>query len=335
MRHLKGALSEIRGIFRRFRDKREAHRQSFTVLAQISREPDFLREALECHVAIPQRLNTLNYPSVAVEVETNPDFAVVLNCWIPLPSYRTDVTTTSIHHHGDMLLTTTTLFGPGYEHWMLSLPQEVGPEQYTMRVLDVAPHPRHHVLFVDSWTCHVPLYPESLSITLALWSNNQPTSWRDRIKRSPLVKGNEAMLRKFAASAGLKRMLDLKVVDSFDFYPGERGFKRMKQRVYFPRGSNQDYLHSLFHVIQRTGNEHISAQLRRLVRSGAALSAPLVVEELTGYLEAGRPIEGRLSPGHYDVPYQNFTRSDIERALASFSSPEQRETIQWRPEARK
>ncbi len=330
MRYLEAASNELRSIFRRFRDKREAHRQSQPRLEQISREPDFIREALERHVATPERLNTLNYPSVAVEVESNPDFATVLNCWIPLPSHRTDVTTTSIHHHGDMLLTTTTLFGPGYEHWMLSLPRETGPEEYTMRMLEVAPHARHHVLFVDSWTCHVPLYPESLSITLALWSNSKPTSWRDRIKRIPLVKGNEAVLRKFAASAGLKRMLDLKVVDSFDFYPGDLGFRRIKQRIHFPRGSNEDYLQSLFHVIQRTGNEHICAQLRTLLGSGASLSSPRVVEELTDHLAAGRSIEGRLSPGHYDVPYQNFTRSDIARALGSLSSPQDREPIQWR-----
>ncbi len=158
------AVYELTGIFRRFRDKREAHEQCRRLLEQISREPGFLREALELHTARPASLNQLNYPSVAVEVSRNPDFVLVLNCWIPLPSRRTDLTTNAIHHHGNLLLTTTTIFGPGYEHWMLSLPEEINQEQYAMRVLDVSPHRLHDVLFVDSWTCHVPLYAESLCI---------------------------------------------------------------------------------------------------------------------------------------------------------------------------
>ncbi len=150
---------------------------------------------------------------------------------------------------------------------MLSLPEEINQEQYAMRVLDVSPHRLHDVLFVDSWTCHVPLYAESLCITLALWSNDKRTSLRDRVKRIPWLNNHAAILRNIAVSAGLKRALDLKVVDSFDFYPDGRGFKRLKQRIYFPRGPNEDYLHSLFHVVQRTGNEHISSQVRKLFQS--------------------------------------------------------------------
>ncbi len=129
-----------------------------------------------------------------------------------------------------------------------------------------------------------------------------------------------AILRNIAVSAGLKRALDLKVVDSFDFYPDGRGFKRLKQRIYFPRGPNEDYLHSLFHVVQRTGNEHISSQVRKLLPSARSLLSPSAIQQLVGDLETGRPIEGRLSPGHYDAPYLNFSRADIQRALESCPS---------------
>jgi hypothetical protein len=43
-------------------------------------------------------------------------------------------------------------------------------------------------------------------------------------------------------------------------------------------------------------------------------NAPFV-EGLLARLERGERIEGRLSAGHYDVPFANFRVADIERAM--------------------
>jgi len=315
MSFVDAAVDELRNTFRRMPDKREAHRQSGIVLEQVSREPYFVREALERHVSAGESLNELNYPVVSVQVATNSYFTLVLNCWIPLPSRCGDVTTKAIHHHGNVLLSTATMFGPGYEHWMFSTPEQVRPGQYAMNMIEAAPHPLHHVAFVNSWICHVPFYPESLTITLALWSSDKPTSWLDAVKRVPLLNRRASGLRRLAASMGLSRPFDLKIVDSFDFYPVEKSFGTIKNRVEFTRGPNEDHLQSLFHVIQQTGNEHISAQVRRLLGSDMRLRSPQAVEKLASDLEAGRPIESRLSRGHYDVLHMNFTKSEIEIAL--------------------
>src|SRR5262249_779060 len=123
-------------------------------------------------------------------------------------------------------------------------------------------------------------------------------------------------LRTLARRVGLVSALDLKVVEYFDFCPVEGGFAVMKDRKEFPRGPVEDRLCSLFHVLQRTANEGLASVIRRRL-DVEELDCREVAVQLTSDLEAGRPIEGRLSPGHTGVPFANFTSADIGRALAA------------------
>ncbi len=68
-------------------------------------------------------------------------------------------------------------------------------------------------------------------------------TWKDRVKRIPMLQKNSAALRELAARVGLTRQLDLKVVEYFDFYPTGEGFRGIKERDEFERGPNADYLH--------------------------------------------------------------------------------------------
>jgi hypothetical protein len=317
MDRLREAEAELLRIFRTSATKHEAHTRARPVTEQLSRDPSFLSAAISQYLTSPGSLDKQNYPVVSMEITVNPWFALVANCWIPLPGGETNITTKAIHHHGTMLLTTATLFGPGYEHWMFSLPTQVSEDSdvYTMKLLEAAPHPKHHVSFVDAWVAHTPLYPQSLSITLALWSNSTPTTWKDRVKRISVFRGREEKLRALAVRAGLKKQLDLKVVDGFDFYPDRDGFKITKDRKEFERGPNEDHLCSVFHVMQVTGNEHLATTVRQLIDDRKVSGPRSVVERLVQQLERGTPISGRLSTGHYDMPRMNFTRADIERAL--------------------
>jgi hypothetical protein len=248
-----------------------------------------------------------------MEIASNPWFGLVANCWIPLPGRETHIATKAIHHHGNMLLSTATLFGPGYEHWMFSTPKELDAATglYEMDLLEVAPHARHHVSFVDAWIAHTPFYPKELSITLALWSNRFDTTWRDHLKRLPGVSRNANTLRDIAVKLGLRRALDLKVVESFDFFPTSRGFQVMRERKEFELGPNADHVHSVFHVIQRTGNEHLARTVRSAIDRGAVTTGRSIVERLLRDLESGTPIDGQLSTNHYGIPYANFTRDQV------------------------
>jgi hypothetical protein len=314
---------ELIEVFRTSATKHEANRRAKPILEQLSREPRFLTAVFEKYLRTPGLLDQKNYPVVGMTYSVNPHFGFVVNCWIPLPSGATHVSTKMIHHHGDMLLSTATLFGPGYEHWMFTLPKELpggDPDLFSMELLEAAPHPKHHVSFVDAWTSHVPLFPRSLSITLALWSSRFPVTWRDRLKRLPVFAGREAQLRKLAMRLGLRKRLELKVVESFDYYPAPGGFRVMRERKEFERGPNEHHVASVFHVLQETGNEHLAANVRRAIDAGIVKTAKAEALRLLPLLERGTPIAGKLSAGHFDVPYANFTRDDIDRALRAVGS---------------
>lgn len=309
--------AELVRIFRTSATKHEANVRAKPILEQSSRDPAFLSEVLQKYVETPGALDKGNYPVVGIEIALNPYFGLVANCWIPLPDRRTDVSTKCIHHHGDLLLSTATIFGPGYEHWMFSTPKPVreGSDVYAMDLLEAAPHPKHHVSFVDAWIAHTPLYPADLSITLALWTSRHPVTWRDHAKRLRIFRGREEKLRRLAVKLRLRQALQVKVVESFDYHPSEQGFVVMRDRKEFGLGPNEDHVCSVLHVVQRTGNEHLARNVRRAIDRGAVRTARPTLERLLRDLEKGTPIEGRLSPGHYDVPYANFTRDEIRSAL--------------------
>jgi hypothetical protein len=316
-------VSALRHVFKLAPDKHEAHRRSRSILEDMANDPRFVPALLARLVSEPGTFARKHYPVVGYELELNADFALAMNAWIPLPGRETDVATKSIHHHGNMLLTTTTAFGPGYEHWTFTTPRLVDAQRelFEMRVTERAAHPLLHTAFVDHDTPHLPIYPADLSITLALWSNRFPTDWRDRLKRVPILQKNTKALRDLAARLGLARAFDLKVIEYFDFFPLETGgFRGMRERQEFPLGPNADFLHSVFHVLQRTGNDGLAPLVRQRIEAEPLENRPIALGLLAD-LERGVPIEGRFSAGQTGVPHANFRTSAIERALAPTSAP--------------
>src|SRR5439155_13973001 len=200
------------------------------------------------------------------------------------------------HHHGDMLLTTVTAFCSGYEHWTFTEPRLGDPQRqlYAFNLIERAPHPAGHVAFVDSGVAHVPFYPKDVTVTLALWSTKYATSWKDRLKRLPLLHSHSSTLRTVAAALGFSRALDLKIARYFDFTPTADGFQGIKDREEFPRGPNADYLQSLFCIIQRIGGGRMATVIQRQLDRGAAQDAA-TARRLLDDLHAARPIAPRLS----------------------------------------
>jgi len=318
---MKHYIESLKQIFATAPNKHEANYRSRAVLEDMSSDSGFFTSVLEKHLQTAGSLNTKHYPVVGIDIELNHLFGLVANCWIPLPDRATDVSTKAIHHHGDMLLSTVTAFGPGYEHWTFEKPVVVDPEteSYSITLIDHAPHPLHHVAFVDSYVAHLPFYPQGMTITFALWSNKFQSTWKDRLKRVPLLQKNSARLKKVARSAGMTKHLDLKVVEYFDFYPTPEGFCGIKERKEFERGPNTDYLPSLFQVIQETGNEQMAPLLKQQLNAGRPLENPDLLKDLIRKLESGQTIEGRLSSTHYGIERANFSKHDLEVALAAQS----------------
>jgi hypothetical protein len=314
-------LEHIRRLFRRARDKHEAHRLCLPILQDISGDERFVTDALEHHLSKPGILNTRNFPVVGLDLDLNPDFGLLINCWIPRPDRCATTSTKAIHHHGDMLLSTATLLGPGYEHWLFGRPRLVDPDRelFELEVTSREGHPAHHVAFVDAQIPHLPWYPADTTLTLCLWSSQLPTTWKDHVKRVPLLKQNEHRLRRVVDTLGLRRAMtkavDLKVVEYFDYYPTADGFIGMRERQEYERGPNEDHLFSLFHVIQRTGNEHLADLVEERLNAEPALLSREIVTGLLADLRAGRPIEGRLSECHFSLPHAVFSQGDVEEAL--------------------
>ena len=263
-RRLRAGIVALKLAFEATADKHEAHRAAAPILEEMAGDSSVFGALLENYLAQPDVLNTLHYPVVGINVELNAHFGLVANCWMPLPDGRRDLSTKAIHHHGNMLLTTVTSFGPGYEHWTFAKPVLVDEERelFTMELIEHGQHGLHHRAFVDAYVAHVPLFPAELSVTMALWSNQFPTTWKDRVKRLSLLRGREAQLRRMVARLGLAQALDLKVVEYFDFSPTECGFLGIRERREFEHGPNADFLRSLFHIVQRTGNDRLVPVLR-------------------------------------------------------------------------
>src|SRR5205085_12148887 len=205
MERVKKYLGALDEIFKNAPDKHEANYRSRAVLEEMSGDRAFFAEALERHLRAPGALDARHYPVVGIDIELNPYYGLVANCWIPLPGHESDISTKAIHHHGNMLLSTVTAFGPGYEHWTFMRPEVVDAdaEVFEMKLIERAPHPAHHVAFVDSYVAHLPFYPPETSVTYALWSNRFPVTWKDRVKRIPALQKNSEALRRLVVKAGL------------------------------------------------------------------------------------------------------------------------------------
>ena len=310
-------VARLIAVFRENRDKQQAHRKSKEILGALASDPSTVGSILRTYLLNSAVLNNRHYPVIGITLEENVHFTLVANCWLPLPDRSSDVSTKSIHHHGTMLLTTATAFGPGYEHWTFTRPIPVGgyTELFRFTVIESGNHGLHHVAFVDSYIAHVPLYPSSLSITLALWSDSTPTDWRAFLKRLPVVRNYTDELRRVSSFFGLGKMLNIKAPHYFDFYPTQDGFKGLKTRKEFVLGPNEDYLHSLFHVLQITQNEHLSPSIRNHIQTDSLTTNTPLIRTLINDLESGRAIESKLSTGHHGIATANFRREEIKRAL--------------------
>lgn len=305
----------LRQIFKRARSKRDAHEQSGRVLLEMGADPACLRAALAAQVGRPGGLNARHYPSVGLPIEHNAYFNLVANCFLPLPSRESDITCNSIHHHGNLLLSSVTAFGPGYEHWRFTAPTVIDRERelFSMKPIDRATHGLHDVTFVDSFMPHAVLYPPSLTVTFALWSSQYDVTWRERLKMVGPIRRRRQWLRKVAERLWLSKGLRINIEHYVDFYPTRHGFKGMRNRVQFAYGPNEDYLYTLFHIIQCTGNSDLVFNVE--LRAGPALESPRLVEELVRALRKDVPVAPRFSEGLHRLDHMNFKTDAIERTL--------------------
>ena len=308
--------TQLLKIFKHAPDKHEAHRRSESVLLDMAGDPRCLRGAIAAQIRRPGGLNARHYPSIGFPIAHNPYFSLVANSFQPLPSGETDVTTNSIHHHGHLLLTTVTAFGSGYEHWRFTTPQPIDLEQetFSFALIDRELHRPNHTAFVDTFMPHAVMYPRSLSVTFALWSSRHKVTWRDHVKRIPAIERRAELLRQMASRLRISGALRLNPRDYFDYYPLGSAFRGMRNRIQFQRGPNEDYLYTLFHILQQTHNEDLAPDGHSM--HGVLIDNPRLVAQLGDDLGRGIPIAGRFSKDLHWLDHMNFKSHRIEEALA-------------------
>ena len=123
---------------------------------------------------------------------------------------------------------------------------------YNLELIDFSRHSLNHIAFVDSHFIHVPMYPNELSITLALWTSSTTTTRLDKIKAKPFISKNTKLFRNIISSLGLSSFFKVKSLSNLDFYPIEGGFKLIPDRrlTEYSRGPIEHRIQTIFSILQ-------------------------------------------------------------------------------------
>ncbi len=236
-------------------DFRQAHKDVAPLLIAAAKDQQFLRALIKKNLDKKEfRDKVRHYPTVGFPVVENADYTLVANCFLPLPDGSTDTSFQSVHHHGRLLLSTVSAFGPGYESALFKKGFEINKDSLeTHMELDKFYHnPIHNLEFIPEDTPHVVFYPPTLSITLALWSNERREASK-KLKRMPLLQKVKKPLKKVIQVLGMNAVAGLNVIEFHDFYPHNGKLIALKERIGYPEGSNENWLQNIFSIAQQVG----------------------------------------------------------------------------------
>ena len=317
-------VAGLQDIFRTHADPYRAHEEARALLAEIARDPAFVKAVLQQHLSDAETFNHLRKnPVLELVIEDNEYFTLIANCWLPRDDRDATLSHQSVHHHGSLLLTTTAICGSGYETWNFTKPESVpgGDLLFNMSVSQAGRHPAGNIVFVDAYIPHIVFYPEQLSVTLALWSSGTPKNWKAALKKMPLIQRFKKPLKATLQFLGLARALELNVVTLFDYYPFGDAFKGLVKRVMYPMGTNENYLRNMFHVVQQTGNSDLDEVIgHTLKRNRDRILDSTLVERYESRLKSGVPIVAQFEESHRFLPYANLRQEDVRRAVFSSST---------------
>ncbi len=310
MGNLNRYITEIAGIFRKVKDRREAHALAKPVLQAMGADRevlfDIFRQSLQDKKFI-ERLR--HYPTLAFEIYQDENVGISGNCFMPLPDRSTDLSFQSIHHHGKLLLTTVAAFGPGYESILFRKGFVINKENQTadMQIEKIYRFPQGNIEFVDSYQPHVVFFPPDASITYAMWAYEKVNSTTQRLKNSFLVKRFKEPIRKLLKATGMLDKAGVNLVEDFDFYPENKQIKVLHNRKGFEEGSNENFLTNVFYVLQSAGFSDM-AFLESLKKTYPQHN---VLHRLIDRYTAGDRIKDEFYDFHRNVQYVNLRKQEI------------------------
>lgn len=312
---LDGYLEQLRIIFRE-NDYRLAHQKSRNIMLAMAKDENVLFDIIKKNLSAPgfflqKRIN----PVIAFEIEKNKHFSITAHCWMPLPDKATDTTHQSVHHHGRLLLTSVSPIGEGYESVIFKknyfLNKETGSAR--MAIEKIYKNPRYNIEFIDSHTPHVVFYPNDFSITYAMWSYDKKDGILATLRQSKFVQSNKKLISGVLGKLRLSKKIGVNVVEYFDFYPENKQMHAMQERVMYPVGSNENFVHNVFYILQK-----VSFKDKRFIKD---LQNRLTPQELSA---AKKNMEQFLSDEtlqdifdsiQLNIPKINFKRKDLMESV--------------------
>ena len=303
-------IGELRSIFSQ-PDLYKAHEECVPTMNAMARDRTFFCGIIRQCLSDPAYLDRVrHYPTLAFPMEENEDFTLVANVFLPLPDGDRDQSFQSIHHHGQLLLTTISAFGAGYESMVFKPGYSVDDETglTDMQLERLYQNELHNLTFVDKLTPHVVFYPESASITFALWSREDHQAL-DKMKKSKLLQSVKKPLKQIIKMAGLNAAVGINEVAYNDFYPQDGKIWGLRGRLGYPEGSNANWLQNVFSVVQQYGFDDVDflKQLRAACEARGQ-TAPIVwIDRL---LE-GEDIDLEFETLHLNVDKVNLSKREI------------------------
>lgn len=307
-------VQEIVSVFNNHNnDRYKCHELLQKILKKAAADSLFLYDVIRHNLNSPEFIEKKrHYSTLALPVIATPDFNIVINIFPPLPDRTTNISFQSIHHHGNLLLTTAALFGPGYESIVFKKNYTIDKESYLTKMEREKTYQFKQgvVEFIDKFQPHIVFYPESISATLALWSNDQKTGM-EAFKKFTLLQKFKKPIKQLLKATGLSKSLQLNEVSFFDFYPEKEKLYAMKDRLeYSFIGSNENFIQNIFHFIQQTGfNDNLflsELKEKKFIN--------LFTKQMIDKVLKGEQIKDEFIPQHLNVPKVNLLKDDILKA---------------------
>jgi hypothetical protein len=295
-------------------DRHAAHRLAAPALAAMARDRGVLHAVARNGLRDPAFLQkTRSHALVTLDIEENPDFTLVANCFLPLPDRAPDISSECIHHHGNLLLTTVAAFGDGYESLVFKrgFATDERTGETRMQVEKVYTNELYNVEFIDARTPHVVFFPRRLAITYALWSADRRIPFA-RLRRSPILQRVKRPVIAVIKAIGASRAMAVNVVEDLDFSVEGNRIYALHERLYgYANGTNANFVQNVFHILQQIGFD--DRPFLEQLRARCADTAPDAVRWIDALL-AGQPIADVFEPGHLNIEKINLKKQDIMAA---------------------
>lgn len=292
-------------------EPRIAHASSKNLLLEMAQDKTILLEIIKRNITskdffLKKRIN----PVIALTIVDNPYITLVSHFWMPLPNRATNVTHQSIHHHGRLLLTSVAPYGPGYESIIFKKGFQIDPvtEHTHIEIEKEYKNPLYNLEYIETNTPHVVFYPKDLSVTYALWTYDQ-RSTLDKIRKLPFLQKNKKRIIQFLNFIkGSKNAINK--IEYLDFYPIGKSILAMKERVMYPVGTNENFIHNVFYILQHVGYTDFESVKKILSSYPESIQKQCL--ELMQQIENKQEIQDRFDPIHMNIEKINFSREAFE-----------------------